>query len=164
MKATVVQEISFQIKSDTHTQIAKLKSCIMRTVLLQWYLLQGVTFEGWSCESTTAGELGGAWSDLVSTSESLNCHKRRALLHQSTLFLLIVFTFLCTLEGQPDAAEFAIMVLGAVRDPDPVPVAPSGLKNRRPCSPGTFSLDEVLDEVTGPGRVGSDMEVDILLP
>lgn len=55
------------------------------------------------------------------------------------------------------AEEVARMVLGALRDPDPV--APSGLRSLYLCPTSALSLDEALEEVTGWVKTGSDRDM-----
>lgn len=60
--------------------------------------------------------------------------------------------------GEKKAAEeVARMVLGTLRDPDPV--APSGLRSRNLCNTSALSLDEALEEVTGWVKTGSDRDM-----
>lgn len=60
--------------------------------------------------------------------------------------------------GEKQAAdEAARMLLGALRDPEPV--APSGLSSLNLGSSPTLSLDEALEEVTGWLRTGSDRDM-----
>lgn len=77
------------------------------------------------------GEFGGTRFTLVSASESLDCGKTGALLHHPALLALCVRDpegRSSLLGVKPAAEEVARMVLGALRDPEPV--APSGLRSR----------------------------------
>lgn len=107
----------------------------------------------------TSGEFGGTRFTLTSASESVDEGKAGALRHRAALLILYVREQ----EGRPSlgekraADEVARIVLGALRDPDPV--APSGLSSRNLGSTPTLSLDEALEEVTGWVKTGSDRDM-----
>lgn len=84
---------------------------------------------------------------LVSVSEQLDWVSTGALMLQGASSLGV------------NADEAARMLLGALRDPDPV--APSGLSSRTLTLSLTPSLsrDDALEEVTGCGRTGSDTDM-----
>lgn len=100
---------------------------------------------------------------LVSASESVDCGNTGALLHHPALPALHVRNPECrsSLGEKPTAEEAGRMLLGALRDPEPV--APSGLRHLNLCSiSAARSLDEALDEVTGWCRAGSDRDMQTL--
>lgn len=85
------------------------------------------------------GEFGGTRLTLDS---SLDCGKLGALLHQPGVRTCRAQE----LWGTWSLGEAALMELGALRDPEPVAVAPSGLSSLNLA----LSLgDEALEEVTG---------------
>lgn len=106
-----------------------------------------------------SGEFGGTRFTLTSASESLDEGKTGALLQRAALLMLYVRGQ----EGRPGlgeiqaAEEVARMVLGALRDPDPV--APSGRRSLNRCPTPALSLDEALEEVTGWVKTGSDRDM-----
>lgn len=105
----------------------------------------------------TSGEFGGTRFTLTSASESLDEGKTGALLQRAALLMLYVRGGSPGLGEVQAAEEVARMVLGALRDPDPV--APSGLRSLYPCPTPALSLDEALEEVTGWVRTGSDRDM-----
>lgn len=94
---------------------------------------------------------------LVSASESLDCGKTGALLHHRALLYAREPEGSSSLVLKAAADEVAWMVLGTLKDPEPV--APSGLRSRILWSTPALSLDEALEEVTGWGRIGSDRDI-----
>lgn len=111
----------------------------------------------------TSGEFGGTMITLVSASESVDCGNTGALLHHPALPTLYVRRPECrSSRGEkPTAEEAGRMLLGALRDPEPV--APSGLGYLNLWSiPAARSLDEALEEVTGWCRTGSDRDMQAL--
>lgn len=111
----------------------------------------------------TSGEFGGTMITLVSASESVDCGNTGALRHRPALPTLYVRKPECrsSLGEKPTAEEAGRMLLGALRDPEPV--APSGLRYLNLWSiSAARSLDEALDEVTGWCRAGSDRDMQAL--